>query len=330
MKLITHITSTFYLLLFFSLMYACTQSKDDSSDHRAIIPSIEGDWWQVAGNPDLGELSSEDQQPVDFGIWQAADGTWQIWSCIRETKEKGNTRLFYRWEGKKIEQPNWEPKGIAMRGDTLLGEAAGGLQAPYVIRYNHKYYMFYGDWNRICLAESDDGKHFQRVLKDGSPALFGDLTETNTRDPMLIQKDDLWYCYYTAHPNNDGAIYVRTSKDFYSWSNSTKVSYGGSPGKGKLWMAECPHVVELKKDMFFLFRTYSYGNYKSGELLSPPKTNIYLSNDPYDFGIDTDEFLVVQLPVAAPEIINHNGKWFIASLMPDLQGIRIARLKWEK
>ena len=120
-------------------MFACTESKDDSSDRRTIKPSIEGDWWQVAGNPDLGELSSEDQQPVDFGIWQAADGTWQIWSCIRQTKEKGNTRLFYRWEGKKIEQPNWEPKGIAMRGDTLLGEAAGGLQAPYVIRYNDKY-----------------------------------------------------------------------------------------------------------------------------------------------------------------------------------------------
>jgi hypothetical protein len=82
--------------------------------------------------------------------------------------------------------------------------------------------------------------------------------------------------------------------------------------------------------MFFLFRTYSYGNYKSGELLSPPKTNVYQSNNPYDFGIDSDKYLVTQLPIAAPEIINYNGEWFIASLMPDLQGIRIARLKWVK
>jgi len=34
------------------------------------------------------------------------------------------------------------------------------------------------------------------------------------------------------------------------------------------------------------------------------------------------------LPVAAPEIFRHEGQWYIASLMPTLKGIRIARLKW--
>jgi len=313
---------------FLLFIFTCTSKRSETDNFQIIIPEIDGDWWQVAGNPNLGALTSEEQQPVDFGIWQAADGTWQIWSCIRKTKEKGNTRLFYRWEGKTIEQQNWEPMGIAMRGDTLLGEAAGGLQAPYVINHNGKFYMFYGDWNRICLAESDDGKNFKRVIRDDSPALFGDLAETNTRDPMLIQNDGLWYCYYTAHPNNDGAIYVRTSEDFYNWSASTKVSYGGSPGKGKLWFAECPYVIKFQENLFFLFRTYSYGNYKSGELISPPKTNIYRSNNPHDFGINNDYYLVTQLPVAAPEIVQYNDKWFIASLMPDLQGIRIARLNW--
>jgi hypothetical protein len=320
----------FILTICFSILsnQACKNIYKESHALQYAIPEIEGDWWQVAGNPDLGELSSEEQQPVDFGIWQAADGSWQIWSCIRKTKEKGHTRLFHRWEGKSIDQRNWEPKGIAMRADKLLGEAAGGLQAPYVIKQNDKYYMFYGDWNRICLAESDDGKEFRRVIKDDTPALFGDMSETNTRDPMLIQHNKLWYCYYTAHPNNHGAIYVRTSKDFYGWSASTRVSYGGSPGKGELWFAECPHVVELNTDEFFLFRTYSYGNYKSGKLISPPKTNVYRSHNPYDFGIDSDEYLVAHLAVAAPEIINHNGAWYIASLMPDLAGIRIARMKW--
>ncbi len=50
------------------------------------MPVIEGDFWQIAGNPDLGGLTGERQQPVDFGIWQARDGTWQLWSCIRGTK----------------------------------------------------------------------------------------------------------------------------------------------------------------------------------------------------------------------------------------------------
>src|SRR4051812_25609204 len=78
-------------------------------------PRIVGDWWQVAGDPDLGELSSPKQQPVDFAMWQATDGAWQLWSCIRGTKERGHTRLFYRWEGAKLTEPNWKPMGIAMR-----------------------------------------------------------------------------------------------------------------------------------------------------------------------------------------------------------------------
>ena len=50
-------------------------------DMSAWIPEIVGDWWQIAGNPDLGRYQTDRQQPLDFGIWQAADGTWQLWSC---------------------------------------------------------------------------------------------------------------------------------------------------------------------------------------------------------------------------------------------------------
>jgi hypothetical protein len=313
------------LLLFLILSTSCSKIRNKST---YLEPEIDGEWWSVAGNPDLGELSSAEQQPVDFGIWQAADGTWQLWSCIRKTKESGNTRLFHRWEGISIHDQNWTPKGIVMRADTSVGETAGGLQAPYVIRENGKFYMFYGDWNYICLATSEDGKTFERVLRNGSPMIFGDLSETNTRDPMLIKINNLWYCYYTAHPDNDGAIYVRTSPDFYSWGDSEKICYGGSPGKGELWFSECPHVIQLASGSYFLFRTFSYGNYKSGKLISPPKTNVYRSPNPKDFGIDNDKYLVNNLAVAAPEIIKLDDQWYIAALKDNLQGIRIAKLKW--
>src|SRR6478672_8732588 len=97
-----------------------------------LIPQIDGEWWPVASNPDLGQYTSDKQQPVDFAIWQARDGTWQIWSCIRHTKCGGNTRLFYRWEGKRLTDSNWKARGIAMEADTTLGETKGGLQAPHV------------------------------------------------------------------------------------------------------------------------------------------------------------------------------------------------------
>jgi len=34
------------------------------------------------------------------------------------------------------------------------------------------------------------------------------------------------------------------------------------------------------------------------------------------------------LPVAAPEIIRDDDQYYIASLMPSLKGIQMARLKW--
>lgn len=282
-------------------------------------PQLVEDWWQIASNPDLGELTSDDQQPVDFGIWQAEDGSWQVWSCIRKTRETGKTRLFHGWEGAKLTDSDWQPKGIMMRGDTTLGEEEGGMQAPYVIKQDQIYKMFYGDWNRICLAESSDGKFFKRRIMNGSPALFGDKSETNTRDAMVIRTEDYWICYYVAHPGNDGAIYARTSDDLVNWSASKIVSYGGHIGKGKLWQAECPFVVKMGND-YFLFRTEMYGQQN--------KTNIYRSPDPLDFGYDDDRYFIGSIPVAAPEIFQKDDQWYIACLLPSLKGIRIGRLNW--
>jgi hypothetical protein len=37
---------------------------------------------------------------------------------------------------------------------------------------------------------------------------------------------------------------------------------------------------------------------------------------------------VTTLPVAAPEIIQHDGRWYLAALRPDLKGIQITGLEW--
>ncbi|HLF33649.1 MAG TPA: hypothetical protein VI583_05405, partial [Cyclobacteriaceae bacterium] len=188
---------TVYIITIILVLGCKPKHVEQTDSETRYKPELTGAWWQVAGNPDLGELTSEKQQPVDFGIWQATDGTWQIWSCIRQTKEVGHTRLFHRWEGDSLTRESWKSMGVAMRADTTLGETAGGLQAPFVIKKEKKYLMFYGDWNRICMAESDDGKNFKRVIVNNSAALFGDPAETNTRDPMLINIQAQWYCYYT-------------------------------------------------------------------------------------------------------------------------------------
>jgi hypothetical protein len=306
------------ILLFtvFSVTFASAHAVD--APRR---PRIVGEWWQIAGDPDLGTLTSPKQQPVDFGVWQAADGTWQLWSCIRHTKERGNTRLFYRWEGEKLTEPHWKPMCIAMRADTKTGELEGGLQAPFVFRDGVRFVMFYGGWNDICSATSADGKTFERKTDaQGRVTLFGAPTG-NTRDPMVIRIGDRWHCYYTAHPEDKGAVYCRTSPDLETWSEARLVAKGGQFGDGP-YSSECPFVVELDPGQFYLFRNQVYGK--------GAKCSVYVSRDPFDFGVAHDEgHFVCTLPIAAPEIFKHDGQYYIAALLPSLKGVQIAKLTWE-
>ncbi len=297
--------------------FALTSSVLAQKREQKLVPQL--DEWQVAGDPDLGEFTSPKQQPVDFGVWQAADGAWQLWSCIRNTKCGGNTRLFYRWEGKRLTDANWKPMGIAMQADPKYGETPGGLQAPHVVKIDDLYHMFSGDWEHICLATSRDGKNFTRRLnEDGKAGMFTEGRGNNTRDAMVIRVGDKWHCYYTAYPDRKGAVFCRTSRDLRNWSDSKIVAFGGRAGTNP-YSAECPHVIH-HAGYYYLFRTQRYG--------AAAQTSVYRSRDPLDFGIEDDRYFVCTLPVAAPEIIFHDGQCYIASLLPSLKGIRIARLNW--
>jgi len=300
------------------------------------IPYIDGDWWYVGNNPDLGKIGSERQEVVDHCFFQAADGKWQLWACIRFTKVG---RIFYRWQGDSIEQSDWAPMGIAMRSNPEYGESCGNsptqemLQAPHVIKEDGKYYMFYGGGGspyvkdirgsinchqQICLATSSDGYCFVRHKgTDGYSQLFHDQ---GARDPMVIKVGNQFLCYYSAnlpHRNRQNIVALRTSFDLINWSDYKIVSAGGTPGcHGS--SAECPFVVFLD-GYFYLFRSSSY---------RPPINHVYRSKDPMNFGINTDEKKITVLPAAAPEIIQV-GKQFYISTVADLKGgIQVAKLGW--
>jgi hypothetical protein len=168
---------------------------------------------------------------------------------------------------------------------------------------------------------SADGKFFvRRTNSQGKVTLFG-APIGNTRDPMMIRIGDLWHCYYTAHPNSRGAVYCRTSPNLQTWSDAHLVAKGGQSGEGP-YSSECPFVVELEPGQFYLFRNQVYGK--------DARCSVFFSRDPLDFGVDHDTgHFVCTLPVAAPELIRHQGQYFIATLLPSLKGIQIAKLKWE-
>src|ERR1700677_1132080 len=302
-------------------------SREIFAADQILAPQIDGDFWQIAGDPDLGKYTSPRQQHVDFGMWQAADGTWQLWSCIRSTLTPGKTRLFYRWQADKLTDSNWTPMGIAMMADPHFGETEGGLQAPFVLKEGSDYYMFYGDWEHISMAKSKDGKTFARqLMPDGKSGMFGEGAGNNTRDPMVIRIKDLYYLYYTAYPDDHGFDFARTSKDLTHWSAPKKVAYGGSAGSGK-FSAECPFIyLEKKSGYFYLFRNQFYGhNPHTGQ---DARFTVYRSKNPLDFGLDNDRYLVETMPFAAPEIIEFEGATYIAVLLPTLKGIQLAKLRW--
>jgi hypothetical protein len=314
-----------------------------SLDKDVLVPAIEGPWWSVAHNPDVGEYTRMDrQEPVDFAVWQAGDGTWQLWSCIRGTYaagkgKKGGSRLFHRWEGKSLTSPDWKPMGVTWRGNPKLGEMLGGMQAPHVVKVGDTWHMFYGTWYEIAHAVSKDGKNFEKVIQPGGQTgMFYEYDKrTNTRDIMMLKVADLWYGYYTACPNDQGPVYCRTTRDFKTWSLSTTVAFGGQSGTGR-GSSECPHVVNIGENDFYLFKTQTYGRYdrKNRKIRErgKPRTSVYYANDPLMFGINQDEkHFVCKLQAAAPEIVYYKGQHYIFALHEDqLDGIRAAKLNWVK
>jgi hypothetical protein len=79
--------------------------------------------------------------------------------------------------------------------------------------------------------------------------------------------------------------------------------------------------MELTPGNYFLFRTQLYG--------PGAQTTVYNSDNPYNFGIDNDSYYVRQFNVCAPEIVTLEGRYYMAALNPNLDGVRIARLQWK-
>jgi hypothetical protein len=310
----------------FGLLLACFVGISLRAADPVILPQIEGDWWQIAGDPDLGKFTTTNQQPVDFTVWQAADGTWQLWSCIRNTATPGNTRLFHGWQGKNLTDHDWRPKGIMWQGDLGFGEKEGGVQSPFVTKVGDEYLLLYGDWEHICVARSQDGKTFARwLMPDGKSGMFTEGIGMHTRDPMMLRIGDLYYLfgsrgYDRAGMFYPGAVFLRTSKDLRQWSESKTVATGGPTGHGS-YSAECPFVYfHRESGYYYLFRTQRYGR--------NALTSVYRSKDPTDFGVNDDKYFVTELPVAAPEIIEYQGSTYLAALLPSLKGVQLARLQW--
>jgi hypothetical protein len=292
-----------------TLMIICLLCAIQSFAEQTIeVPVLDSDWWQIAERePDVGEYNNPGKHNAcDFTIWQAEDGTWQLVSCIRNTRYPGNTRLFYRWEGKNLTDTRWEPKGIFATSNPDLGQVDGVMQAPHCFKYDGKYYFFYNSafknergerqGNAAYCKISDDGKNFtDRTDNQGNHAFF-----EMGRDLMLYHENNTWHAYFEYR----GKMSMRTAPKLEGpWSSSvTAIGNNGNP--------ESPFMIK-KGDTYYLWE----------------QMKVFVSDNPTDFS-DAPITKMTPGPVHgkyAPEILLVDGQYYIAAYEP---GIWLCKIKW--
>ncbi|MCA8956212.1 MAG: endonuclease/exonuclease/phosphatase family protein [Planctomycetes bacterium] len=273
-----------------------------------LVPRLVGAPWSIASLPDLGPLGSS--RLAGHTVWRA--GTWQLWAAVDTTVG----RVLCAWQTGHLTQRHWSPRGVALRADPAYGESAGPrewLDAPHVARRGEVLRMLYGagpselDTGQVCLASSADGRSFTRTRNAlGQSRAFAGPGAV--REPMVLQVGDEFFAYFAS----DSAILCRRSSDLVRWSAPRRVWRGSAPG-GDTPLH--PFVVH-REGAFYLFRTVS---------LAPPRTAVYRSLDPQQFGRG-ERRKVGTLPLACAEVIEHLGRSYATST--DGRTIELVRLEW--
>ncbi|MCA1963828.1 MAG: hypothetical protein LDL31_07780 [Prosthecobacter sp.] len=303
------------------------------------VPVPDGDPWDLCHMPDLGPMRGPDpkkQHIVDHGFLRRPDGGWTLWACLRGTAAG---RVLFGWEGESLEKGPWQPLGIVARAAPAWGENARTgpnlesgtvrsalapgeapkwpgevIQAPHFLEWQGQFLCFYNS-NGIRLMTSPDGRTFTRrgTQPDGN-LLYAD----GGRDVMVLPIGDVLHAYSTISTKDGrGYVMLRTSTDLKTWTPGKNVNEGGPGGSGPI-SAESPFVVALD-GFFYLFRASS----------DDGKTYVYRSATPDDFGVNDSSKLIATLKLKAPEIIHHEGQWFISDL-GDFQSLKLRRLRWDK
>ena len=92
------------IVLIFCLVVLIFSCRNVEEKETILVPEIDGEWWEVSGNPRDHKYATERQEPVDFAVWQAADRTWQMWPCFRFALKQGSL------EGMRCAKLKWAKK----------------------------------------------------------------------------------------------------------------------------------------------------------------------------------------------------------------------------
>lgn len=287
---------------------------------KPLIPRMSGPWIQLVGRPQLEKWASPRAEPVDFAIFQADNGRWQLISCIRKTTHPGSGRLLYRWSSPDLQREGWKPEGIFLSSDPKLDHSEGKVQAPFHVKDEGKHYLFYNSRGGHLMT-SEDGIDFEPY---GTKAVF-----PMGRDVCLLddrERSGKWIAYYTSpekgiNPEtNDHTIRARTASKLEGpWSDTAiEIPPLTPPPSGyKFVYAESPLVVKRCGYYYRFEQLYVFQSENPLKWKSPPIATL-APGDP--------------LKRLAPEIATLNGQDYLLAYQwrgKDTRGIFLAPIVWE-
>ena len=286
-----------------------------------LTPRIDGPWIQLVGRPPLEQWASPQAEPVDFTIFQADNGRWQLISCTRGTMHPGGGRLLYRWSSPELLCEDWRPEGIFLSSKPEWNHGQGSVGAPCHVKDGDTHYLFYHS-RGAHLMTSTNGVDFQPF---GTKAVF-----RMGRDVCLLddrERSGKWIAYYTSPERGtnpaagDHTIRARTAETLEGpWSKEAVeiLPLTPSPKGYKFVYAESPLVIK-RGDYYYRFE----------------QLYVYRSTDPLKWQGPPVACLAPKDPLKrlAPEIATCDGRDYLLAYQwrgKDPRGIYLAPLVWER
>ncbi len=302
----------------------CVMGSAVAQDYPSKVGG-KGEWRQLVHTPDITGYDWDNgttDEPCDFTIFQAADGTWQLNACVRNTTYPGYSRLLFHWESADFFATDWTPLGVFEHTAASPGEPdgpdynEGALQAPHTVKDGDTYHMIYNSGNPHMMT-STNGKDWAYMTNSaGSHSLF--VADGNSRDMCLFDNRDTdgkWYAYYIRDNTH---IYYNTAPNLAGpWSDfaTAYLATDGLTGD----KIESPFVVK-RDDTYYMWT----------------QDRVHISSTPTNFPNDTYAMMEFHSYLydnqgIAPEIIHHDGQDYIAvyaAVDDDHHGVFIRPMFW--
>ena len=270
---------------------------------KRLSPTVRGPWRRIH--------EEADAFLNDFCLFRDQEGWWHAIG-IRNDGRTGNGWVdedrFFHAAGRSLDR-SFEPQPPLFEGmPRWVGPGRSdndrpAKHAPFVLRHDGLYHMFYRRPPGTCLVTRTDNafdwpNEAELVFEEG-----------DARDACILPLEGrflMYHCQAAKPPGEDGnvdCVMLRESDDLRSWSDGRVVFHSGKPSTHA--RTESPFVLD-RPEGFYLF-------YRDRTIVNACLTPVFFSTDPRAFPCGPAEPLKVLEDIHAPEIaVDADGQPWIA------------------